>query len=176
MLRFSTGNLGDHKRVGGGGPGKRVMFGLGYRIDGFASDGARIVLLLLGGDKVHPDGRRGSGARIMEGVSGGQTSWQDEVHRNIGLSKDLREAAFAREFLLASIDEGVDLQLALGKVIRAMGVEEFAAKYTWPVRMCCARSTLATLQRTPGSIVSRSCPLRLRLAPLPASSVGPPRD
>ena len=36
--------------------------------------------------------------------------------------------AFAREFLLASIDEGVDLQLALGKVIRAMGVKEFAAK------------------------------------------------
>jgi DNA-binding phage protein len=47
---------------------------------------------------------------------------------NIGLSKDLRETAFAREFLLASIDEGGDLQLALGKVIRAMGVNEFAAK------------------------------------------------
>ncbi len=47
---------------------------------------------------------------------------------NIGLSKDLREARFAREFLLASIDEGVDLRLALGKVIRAMGVKEFAAK------------------------------------------------
>lgn len=47
---------------------------------------------------------------------------------NIGLAKDLRDATFAREFLLASIDEGVDLQLALGKVIRAMGVKEFAAK------------------------------------------------
>ena len=47
---------------------------------------------------------------------------------NVGLAKDLRDAAFAREFLLASIDEGVDLQLALGKVIRAMGVKEFAAK------------------------------------------------
>ena len=47
---------------------------------------------------------------------------------NVGLAKDLRTAAFAREFLLASIDEGVDLQLALGKVIRAMGVKEFAAK------------------------------------------------
>ena len=41
---------------------------------------------------------------------------------NVGLAKDLRDAAFARQFLLASIDEGVDLQLALGKVIRAMGV------------------------------------------------------
>ena len=47
---------------------------------------------------------------------------------NVGLAKDLRDAAFAREFLLASIDEGVDLQLALGKVIRAMGVKEFAGK------------------------------------------------
>ena len=34
---------------------------------------------------------------------------------NVGLAKDLRDAAFAREFLLASIDEGVDLQLALGR-------------------------------------------------------------
>ena len=47
---------------------------------------------------------------------------------NVGLAKDLGDAAFAREFLLASIDEGVDLQLALGKVIRAMGVKEFAAQ------------------------------------------------
>jgi len=47
---------------------------------------------------------------------------------NVGLAKDLRDAGFAREFLLASIDEGVDLQLALGKVIRAMGVKEFAGK------------------------------------------------
>ena len=47
---------------------------------------------------------------------------------NVGLAEDLRDAAFAREFLLASIDEGVDLQAALGKVIRAMGVKEFAAK------------------------------------------------
>lgn len=47
---------------------------------------------------------------------------------NVGLAEDLRDAEFAREFLLASIDEGVPLQLALGKVVRAMGVKEFAAK------------------------------------------------
>lgn len=47
---------------------------------------------------------------------------------SVGLAKDLRDPTFAREFLLASIDEGVDLQLALGKAIRAMGVKEFAAK------------------------------------------------
>ena len=47
---------------------------------------------------------------------------------NVGLAKELRDAAFAREFLLAAIDEGVDLQLALGKVIRAMGVKELSGK------------------------------------------------
>lgn len=50
VLRFATGNLGDHKRVGGGVWEARVMFGPGYRIY-FARDGAQLVLLLLGGDK-----------------------------------------------------------------------------------------------------------------------------
>ena len=46
----------------------------------------------------------------------------------VGLAEDLRNPAFAREFLLASIDEGIPIQIALGNVIRAMGVKEFAAK------------------------------------------------
>lgn len=47
---------------------------------------------------------------------------------NKGLAEDLRDPAFAREFLLAALDEGVPVQIALGKVIRAMGVREFAAR------------------------------------------------
>src|SRR6266568_2208265 len=47
---------------------------------------------------------------------------------NVGLAEDLRNQEFARQFLLAAIDEGVPLQLALAKVARAMGVREFAAK------------------------------------------------
>jgi DNA-binding phage protein len=47
---------------------------------------------------------------------------------NVGLAKDLRDPEFAREFLLGTIDEDVPLQVALGKVIRAMGVKEFAVK------------------------------------------------
>jgi DNA-binding phage protein len=47
---------------------------------------------------------------------------------NEGLSEDLKNLQFAREFLLAAIDEGISLQQALGKVIRAMGVKEFAEK------------------------------------------------
>ena len=46
----------------------------------------------------------------------------------IGLADDLRDPAFAREFLMASIDEGVAIQVALARVVRAMGVKEFAAK------------------------------------------------
>jgi DNA-binding phage protein len=45
-----------------------------------------------------------------------------------GLAQDLQDPDFAREFLLAATEEGVSLQHALGKVIRAMGVKEFAAK------------------------------------------------
>src|SRR4029077_18746564 len=47
---------------------------------------------------------------------------------NEGLARDLHEREFAREFLLAAMDEGVPIQIALGKVIRAMGVKEFAGK------------------------------------------------
>ena len=67
-----------------------------------------------------------------------------------------------------SIDEGVDLQLALGKVIRAMGVKEFAAK----VRMASPNvlrainprhnPTQDTLNR-----LLKPFKLRLSLAPLP---------
>lgn len=47
---------------------------------------------------------------------------------NDGLARDLRDPQFAREFLLATIDEGISIQHALGKVIRAIGVKEFAEK------------------------------------------------
>lgn len=47
---------------------------------------------------------------------------------NSGLAEDLRDPEFAREFLYAASEEGVSIQQALGKVIRAMGVKEFAAK------------------------------------------------
>lgn len=47
---------------------------------------------------------------------------------NVGLAQDLRNQEFAREFLLAAIDEGVPIQVALRKIIRAMGIKEFAAK------------------------------------------------
>ena len=47
---------------------------------------------------------------------------------NEGLARDLQDPEFAREFLIAAIEEGVPLQQALGKVVRAIGVKEFAAR------------------------------------------------
>ena len=65
-LRFEFGNLGDHKRVGGGVWEARVMFGPGYRIY-FGKDGETIIVLLLGGDK-------GSQAKDITGAQG---FWRD---------------------------------------------------------------------------------------------------
>lgn len=47
---------------------------------------------------------------------------------NVGLAQDMRDPEFVREFLLGAAEEGVPVQVALGKVARAMGVKEFAAK------------------------------------------------
>jgi DNA-binding phage protein len=51
---------------------------------------------------------------------------------NEGLAEDLQDPKFAREFLTAAVEDGVPLQLALGKVIRATGVKEFASRVGMP--------------------------------------------
>ena len=50
ILRIESGNLGDHKSVGGGVGELRIDFGPGYRVY-FGKDGATLILLLIGGDK-----------------------------------------------------------------------------------------------------------------------------
>jgi DNA-binding phage protein len=85
---------------------------------------------------------------------------------NAGLAQDLRDPAFAREFLLAAIGEGVDLQIALGKVIRAMGVREFGAK----VRMASPNVLRAINPRhnpTQDTLNRLLRPFRLRLSLAP---------
>jgi len=51
---------------------------------------------------------------------------------NEGLAEDLQDPEFARQFLTASVEEGVPLKLALAKVIRATGVKEFAETVGMP--------------------------------------------
>jgi DNA-binding phage protein len=45
---------------------------------------------------------------------------------NVGLAEDLQDPAFAADFLLAAVEEGISVQQALGKIIRAMGVKEYS--------------------------------------------------
>jgi DNA-binding phage protein len=86
---------------------------------------------------------------------------------NVGLAEDLRDPAFAREFLQAAVDEGIDVQAALGRVIRAIGVKEFAASVSMAspnvVRAIDPRHnpTQATLSR-----LLKPFRLRLSLAPI----------
>ena len=87
---------------------------------------------------------------------------------NEDLARDLRDDNFAREFLLATVEEGVPLQVAIAKVVRAMGVREFARK----VRMASPNllralnpqhnPTHETLNR-----LLRPFSLKLGLAPIP---------
>jgi DNA-binding phage protein len=65
------------------------------------------------------------------------TGWRANTARrsedwNIDLAKPLRNRAFACAFLLAAIDEGLTVQQALAKVIRAIGITEFAAQVGIP--------------------------------------------
>jgi len=89
---------------------------------------------------------------------------------NVGLAHDLEDPAFAREFLLGAVDEGVPVQVALGKVIRATGVKEFASKVKMAspnvLRAINPRHnpTQDTLNR-----LLRPFKLRLTLAPLDSS-------
>jgi putative addiction module killer protein len=50
VLRFEAGNLGNHRAVGAAVHESKLDFGPGYRIY-FGFVGARLILLLLGGDK-----------------------------------------------------------------------------------------------------------------------------
>ena len=52
ILRFESGNFGDFKSLAKGIYEARIMFGPGYRVY-FGVDGGRIVLLLIGGDKIN---------------------------------------------------------------------------------------------------------------------------
>jgi DNA-binding phage protein len=45
---------------------------------------------------------------------------------NEGLAKDLKNMEFAKEFIMSALNEGISLQLVLGKLVRAYGVKEYS--------------------------------------------------
>ncbi len=87
---------------------------------------------------------------------------------NESLAKDLRNPEFAREFVLALMEEGFTLQEALGKTIRAYGVTEFASKAQMPSPnlLRSIRPTGNPTQKTLEQIL-RPLGLRLAVAPRP---------
>ena len=171
VQRFELGNLGDHKNVGEGVWEARVMFGPGYRIY-FGKDGTRSSCCWAAATKGLKQGtsrgREDSGVTIwrLRSMARRHEDW------NVGIAEDLRDPEFAREFLLGAIDEEVPLQVALGKVVRAMGVKEFAAK----VGMA-SPNLLRTLNPrhnpTQGTLNRLLKPFRLKLSLAPIS--GQPR-
>ncbi len=86
---------------------------------------------------------------------------------NQGLAEDLRDPEFAKEFLMAAIADDIPLQIALGKVIRAYGLKEFAEQVQMPSSNLArvlnpdANMTQKTLDR-----LLQPCGLRLSIAPI----------
>jgi DNA-binding phage protein len=90
---------------------------------------------------------------------------------NEGLARELRNPEFAREFVLALLDEGFSLQQALAKTIRTYGIKEFAELAGIP------RSNISRAIRegySPGLLMLEKLlkPLGLRLAAMPSDKEG----
>jgi len=45
---------------------------------------------------------------------------------NQGLAQDLKDKEFAREYILALVNEGMSVQEVLGKIARTVGIKEFS--------------------------------------------------
>ena len=131
ILRFETGNLGNHKEVGGGVWEARLDFGPGYRLY-FGRSGREVVLLLTDGDKKSQtkDIKRARAFWLQylrsRNMARRSRDW------NEGLADDLQDPEFARQFLTSAVEEGVPLKIALAKVIRATGVKEFSQSVGMP--------------------------------------------
>ena len=89
---------------------------------------------------------------------------------NRGLAGELQDPAFARGFLMAAVDDGVSVQQALGNVIRAMGVKEFAGR----VRMA-SPNLSRTINPTQDTLNRLLGPFGLKLSVAPVEGVEEPR-
>jgi DNA-binding phage protein len=87
---------------------------------------------------------------------------------NEGLAEDLQDREFAREFLLAAVEEDISIQAALGKIIRAYGLKEFAAEIDMP------SSNLSRVLRPSSNVTQQTLnrllePFGLRLSVAPTN-------
>jgi len=86
---------------------------------------------------------------------------------NEGLSEDLKDPDFAQEFVKAALDEGVALNVILGKIVRAYGLKEYAqqAGIAAPNIL---RATQPDSNPTHRTVSRLLAPLGLRLSVAPA--------
>ncbi len=87
---------------------------------------------------------------------------------NERLAENLQNREFAREFLLAAVEEDISIQAAIGKVIRAYGLKEFAAEIDMP------SSNLSRALRPSSNLTQQTLdrllePFGLRLSVAPTS-------
>ncbi len=86
---------------------------------------------------------------------------------NEGLAQDLRDVDFAREFIRAAFEEGIDLQEILSKVVRAYGVNAFARKIRMaPPNLLRAIAPKANPTRETLARILKPFGLQLSVAPL----------
>ncbi len=130
--------------------GWRLVLGIGFILD--LIDEKRLFYWWA-------EGSRGKRVILREPVGtglitkAGETMANRSTDWNLGLARDLKNPKFARDFIQAALEEGLPLQVVLGKVVRAYGVKEFGAKVGLPssnlVRAINPKHnpTLATLNR-----------------------------
>mgnify|MGYP001555657355 CR=1 FL=1 len=90
------------------------------------------------------------------------SAWRESV------SQELKDTTYAQSFLLELLDEGDDLQTALGRLIRLYGVKEYARR---------AKMEESAIQRainpahnpTKGTLEKLLAPLKLSLGVRPAA-------
>ena len=88
--------------------------------------------------------------------------WSEEV------SKELRDTEYAQGFLLALLEEGDDLQTALGRLIRLYGVKEYAQLVKME-ESAIQRAINPQHNPTKGTLEKLLTPLRLVLGVKPAA-------
>jgi len=90
------------------------------------------------------------------------SDWSEDV------SKDLRDMGYAQSFLLALLEEGDDLQTALGRLIRLYGVKEYALLVKME-ESAIQRTINPYHNPTKGTLEKILAPLKLSLGVKPAA-------
>lgn len=90
------------------------------------------------------------------------SDWSEEV------SKELRNIDYAQSFLLGLLEEGDDLQTALGRLIRLYGVKEYAQRAQME-ESAIQRAINPNHNPTKGTLEKLLAPLKLSLGVRPVA-------